>query len=159
MKKLTVFILAAALAVFVGSWPGQMEQVAYAAPHGGGGHGGGHGGGGHGGGRGAGGFVGGGHHGGGHHGGGHFGVWVGPGWGWDPFFYPYYPYYPYPYYNTPTVVVPQQPEEYVMPESQPEETSYWYFCKDPKGYYPYVKSCPGGWMKVVPAPAPPGEED
>ena len=138
MKKLMVFILAAALAVFVGSWPGQVEQVAYAAGHGGGGHGGG------------------GHFGGGH-GGGHFGVWIGPGWGWDPFFYPYYPYYPY--YNTPTVVVPQQPEEYLMPESPSEGTGYWYLCNNPKGYYPYVKSCPGGWMKVVPAPAPPGEED
>jgi hypothetical protein len=26
----------------------------------------------------------------------------------------------------------------------------------PQGYYPYVKSCPGGWMRVVPDTVPPG---
>ena len=147
MKKMIVFVLAAALAVFVGSWPGQADQVAWAAPvghggHGGFGHGGGRGGFGHGGGR-----------------GGHFegGIWFGPGWWWDPFLYPYYPYYPY--YTEPSVVVPQQSEEYLLPEPQPREAGYWYFCRDPKGYYPYVKRCPGGWLKVVPAPAPPGEEE
>ena len=151
MKKVTVFVLAAALALFVGSWPGQGVQIAYAEPagHRGGhfeGHGGGHfegrGGGGH--------FDG--------HGGGHFrgGIWYGPGWWWDPFFYPYYPYYPY--YEQPPVVIQQQPE-YVAPEPQPQESSYWYYCRNPKGYYPYVKSCPGGWLKVAPTPGPPGEED
>jgi hypothetical protein len=138
MKKITVFVLAAAMAFFVGSWPGQVEQIAYAAPHGG--HGGG-------------GF----HGGGGWRGGGHFrgGVWIGPGWWWDPFFYPYYP--AYPYYSQPPVVIQQQPQEYILPESQPE-ASYWYYCSNPKGYYPYVKRCPGGWMKVVPNEGPPGEE-
>ena len=24
-----------------------------------------------------------------------------------------------------------------------------------QGYYPYINSCPGGWMKVVPETAPP----
>jgi len=137
MKKVTVFVLAAALAFFVGSWSGQVEQVAWAAPHGGGGgwHGGG----------------------GGWHGG-HFGggIWFGPGWWWDPFFYPFYP--PYPYYSQPPVVV-QQPDQYVEPQQQPAQTNYWYYCNNPKGYYPYVKRCPGGWMKVVPTPAPPGEEE
>jgi hypothetical protein len=33
--------------------------------------------------------------------------------------------------------------------------AYWYCCQDPQGYYRWVKDCPGGWMKVVPAPAPP----
>jgi hypothetical protein len=143
MKKVTVLVLAAVLAVFVGSWTDPGATVAYAAGHGGGGgwRGGGGGGwhGGHGG-----------------HGGGHFNVWFGPGWGWDPFFYPYYPYYPsYPAYQPPVVI--QQPEQYVVPESQPQQTSYWYYCQNPKGYYPYVKRCPGGWMKVVPSPAPPEE--
>jgi hypothetical protein len=93
-------------------------------------------------------------------GGGHFdgGIWIGPWWGWDPFFYPYYPYYPYQYYAPPTVVVPEQPQEYIVPAPQPEESSYWYFCRDAKGYYPYVKSCPGGWMKVVPSPSPPDQD-
>ena len=92
-------------------------------------------------------------------------IWIGPGWGfWDPFYYPYYPYYyPYPgyrYYPAPSVVVPQENEEYVAPEpeSQQEETGYWYFCRKPEGYYPYVERCPSGWMKVVPNTTPPREE-
>lgn len=88
-------------------------------------------------------------------------IWIGPGWGfWDPFYYPYY--YPYPsyrYYPAPSVVVPQQPEEYITPDSQSEEEGgYWYFCRKPEGYYPYVERCPSGWMKVVPNVAPPDED-
>jgi hypothetical protein len=166
-------------ALLLGASIGGNLDSAYAAPamHGGGG--GGHfGGGGHvGGGRGFGG--GGGHFGGGHvshfgggsrgHGfggrGGHFGhgghfrggVWVGAPFFWDPFFYPYYPYYPYPY-SAPstTVVVPEQSDEYIVPEQQ--DSGYWYYCRESRGYYPYIKSCPGGWMKVVPTPAPDQEE-
>lgn len=59
-----------------------------------------------------------------------------------------------PYYSTPPVVIQQQPPVYTQPE-QPQAEAYWYYCQDPQGYYPYVKSCPGGWMKVVPNPAPP----
>jgi hypothetical protein len=92
------------------------------------------------------------------HGGGHFhsSIWIGPSFGfWDPF---YYPYYPYPYYAPPTVVVPEEPI-YVVPAPEQEETHYWYYCKEAKGYYPYVSSCPGGWLKVVPSPAPPEREE
>lgn len=84
------------------------------------------------------------------------GVWIGPGWGGP------YPYYAYPYYAPPVVTQPviiqqQAPEVYVQqaPQSapqQPVEQAYWYFCPDPQGYYPYVKQCPKGWMKVVPTP-------
>jgi hypothetical protein len=101
------------------------------------------------------GHYGGGHYRGGHHGGGHSGnrfywggsVWLGPGY----FYGPRYPYgwgYPYPYYAGPPVVIPQQPPVYLQRE-QPE-SNYWYYCQNPQGYYPYVQSCPGGWMKVVP---------
>jgi hypothetical protein len=90
------------------------------------------------------------------HGGGRFGVdlWLGPGWGpwWGP-----YPYaYPYAYPPSP-VIIEKQPDLYIEP--QPQEQRYWYFCKDPEGYYPYVKRCPNGWMKVVPSPAPAGPEE
>lgn len=75
-------------------------------------------------------------------------VW-GPGW-WGP------PYYSYPYYPpAPPVVIQQQPQEYIYqrtPQSEPQQ--YWYYCTESKAYYPYVKRCPGGWMKVVPTPAP-----
>jgi hypothetical protein len=86
------------------------------------------------------------------------GVFVGPGWGpgwWGP--YPYYPYYPY--YSTPPVVIEKQPDTYIQKAPQDEQPSYWYFCKDPEGYYPYVKKCPKGWLKVLPSPSPEGEEE
>lgn len=106
-------------------------------------------------------------HGGGHGGGhdGHFSfggsVWLGPGWGWGPWwwgpsYYPYYPYYPY-YYGEPPVVIEQQPQTYDEPapqQQQAEDQYYWYFCPESKNYYPYVKKCPKGWLKVVPPPAP-----
>lgn len=79
-------------------------------------------------------------------------IWIGPGW--DPWWG--YPYYPYPYYPAPPVINQQQPI-YVEPVPQQEEQSYWYYCPDPQGYYPYVQKCPKGWMKVIPSPAPADE--
>jgi hypothetical protein len=29
---------------------------------------------------------------------------------------------------------------------------YWYYCSNPAGYYPYVKSCRGPWRAVTPTP-------
>ncbi len=87
------------------------------------------------------------------HRGGHaeFGVFVGPGlwwpgW-WEP--YPYYPYYPSP------IVIQQPTDLYVQPVPQADVPDYWYFCPEPQGYYPYVKQCPKGWMRVVPPANPP----
>jgi hypothetical protein len=95
------------------------------------------------------------------HGGGH-----GGGWGWGPAIglgvlglgvwelsRPYYPYS----YQTPVVVEQPPTEIYVQPAppQQPVETNYWYYCQNPEGYYPYVKYCPKGWMKVIPSPPPP----
>ncbi|HAM52592.1 MAG TPA: hypothetical protein DCP92_18540 [Nitrospiraceae bacterium] len=83
-------------------------------------------------------------------------VWVGPGWGpwWGPAYYPYSygPYYPY--YSPPPYAAQQQSQVYVQQTQQPEEQSYWYFCTNPQGYYPYIKQCPKGWLKVVPPSAP-----
>ena len=89
---------------------------------------------------------------------GHYGGWYRPYRPWGPRFYwggpmvvgP--PWYPYGYYAAPPVVV-QSPPVYVEPE-QPQQ-NYWYYCQDSQAYYPYVKNCPGGWMKVVPEPTPP----
>ena len=87
----------------------------------------------------------------------------GPGWGvaWG-LGYPYYGYPYYPYYGAAPVIVEQPATEvYMQPDlqeaapSQPVETGYWYYCQNPQGYYPYVKQCPNGWMKVVPSPPPP----
>jgi hypothetical protein len=83
------------------------------------------------------------------------GVWVGPGWGaWGP---GWWGPSVYPYYVSPPVVIEQQPQTYIQSTPAPEEQVYWYYCQNPQGYYPYVKKCPNGWMKVVP-PASPDEE-
>jgi hypothetical protein len=68
---------------------------------------------------------------------------VGGSW----YFYPA-PVYPYPDPYVPPVVVPAQP----MPPSAPSPT-YWYYCPNPPGYYPYTAACPTNWMLV---PASPG---
>ena len=81
---------------------------------------------------------------------GHFsgGVWIGaPVWG------PWWGSYPY-YYSVPPVVIERPGVDYYIlsPPEQREEPAYWYYCRKPEGYYPYVKQCPDGWMKVVPTP-------
>lgn len=38
--------------------------------------------------------------------------------------------------------------------AQAAQESWWYYCVDAKTYYPYVKQCPGGWLRVAPQPAP-----
>ena len=84
------------------------------------------------------------------------GIWIGPAWPWWGWGEPYYPY-PYPYYySEPPVVIQQENPLYEQQMPQAEEQQYyWYFCQESKAYYPYVKQCPGGWLKVVPTPPPP----
>jgi hypothetical protein len=31
-------------------------------------------------------------------------------------------------------------------------TSWWYLCASPRGAYPYVRECPGGWERVPAVP-------
>lgn len=90
--------------------------------------------------------------------GGHWGgsVWIGPGWG---------PVYPYPFYVGPPavierpVIIREPPPVYVEKAPSLRDEDYWYYCPDPQGYYPEVKKCPKGWLKVVPSPEPPDEEE
>ena len=35
-------------------------------------------------------------------------------------------------------------------ETAPAPVSYWYYCTDPAGYYPYVSQCTKAWIPVVP---------
>jgi hypothetical protein len=123
-------------------------------------------------------WAGGGHHGGhyGWHGNFHYG-WYGPryGWGYYPYrgYYPFYwgawiggwpyggwpyasytagwPYLGWPYYSSGVTA----PPAYSAPAQ--EQPYYWYYCRDPQGYYPYIKSCPGGWIPVVPNETPPNQ--
>ena len=87
----------------------------------------------------------------------HLGVMIGQGWG--PWYYP--PSYYYPPYYPPVIVQPQQPQVYIEQQQAPgaaagpvttAPANYWYYCAAARGYYPYVKECPGGWQKVLPQP-------
>ena len=95
----------------------------------------------------------------------HFGVHIGaPLW-----YYPHY-YYPPPryYYHAPVIVQSappvyvERPAEFVerpaepAAQHEPAAQGWWYYCEQTRGYYPYVKTCPGGWQRVPPAPAPAG---
>jgi hypothetical protein len=68
------------------------------------------------------------------------------------------PVYPYwrPYVYPPVVVAPApvyvQPAPQVYVQPPPPQTTYWYYCDNPQGYYPYVQQCPGGWRPVSPPP-------
>ncbi|MGD0961874.1 MAG: hypothetical protein ABSB19_18845 [Methylomonas sp.] len=102
--------------------------------------------------------------------GGRFGVYIGApfyggyyGYGYGyPYAYPYgYPYYPPAVAAVPAPMAPQtyiqQSPSVVQPpppavQQQPQQGSYWHFCSDPEGYYPYIKECPGGWQLVQPSP-------
>lgn len=77
---------------------------------------------------------------------GRLGWWWVVGGAWYAYPVPIYPY-PSPWEPPPTGYLP--PPAAPLPPPTP----YWYHCESPKGYYPYVPSCPGGW-KQVPATPP-----
>src|ERR1700761_6864638 len=65
------------------------------------------------------------------------------------------------YYAPPPVVYAPPPVVYAAPPPQPayvsQPSSSWYYCDNPRGYYPYVASCPTAWREVPAQPnaAPP----
>jgi hypothetical protein len=73
------------------------------------------------------------------------------------------PWY-YPSYYPPIIIERQAPPVYierspvyveqppVEREAQTRYSGYWYYCQSPSGYYPEVRECPGGWVKVPPRP-------
>jgi hypothetical protein len=74
---------------------------------------------------------------------GRFGWWWIVGGAW--YYYPA-PVYPYPDpYRPPVAVVPPAPAA----------PAYWYYCRNPAGYYPYVPDCPSGWLPQPATVAPP----
>ena len=82
-----------------------------------------------------------------------FGVVVGGPLWFGPAYYPSY-YYP-PYYAPLPVAPPVYIEQgEAQPAPAPRPQAYWYYCAEAKGYYPYVKECPGGWQRVAPQPPP-----
>jgi hypothetical protein len=75
---------------------------------------------------------------------------------WGPrYYYPPPPpvyYYPAP----PLIAAPAAPPTYIERDDDeappPSPSQWWYWCPSAKGYYPYVKDCPGGWQRVPPQP-------
>ena len=68
---------------------------------------------------------------------------------------PVYPYYPPPYYTYPPPVVYAPAPVYVAPPPVVYQTPQsWYYCDNPKGYYPYVTSCATEWRQVPATPKP-----
>ena len=70
--------------------------------------------------------------------------------------YPYYPYYPYypsyypaPAYYPPAYAAPAAVAPAAAPA--PAAAQSWYYCDNPKGYYPYVQSC-SAWRQVSATP-------
>jgi hypothetical protein len=106
-----------------------------------------------------------------HHSGARVGVFIGV-----PLAAPYYPYYYRPpYYGyAPVITVPAAPTSYVEqsragvtsssdansannttntpPQTNVNAGNWWYFCRNPQGYYPYVRECQQGWQQVAPKP-------
>ncbi len=78
---------------------------------------------------------------------GRMGWWwvVGPSW----YFYPS-PVYPYPSPWEPPASALVSPPQGTVPSAPP--TQYWYYCDAAHGYYPYVPTCPEGWVQKPAAP-------
>ena len=56
----------------------------------------------------------------------------------------------------PPVVAAPSTQVYIQPSPQasvqPPPAASWYYRDNPRGYYPYVQQCPGGWRAVAPTP-------
>jgi hypothetical protein len=84
---------------------------------------------------------------------------------------PYYPYsspYYYPEVVVNTVISPTPPTIYVQQTDNPSsyQNQYaspsqpasvtpetggndWYYCNNPDGFYPAIRSCPAGWQRIA----------
>ena len=78
------------------------------------------------------------------------------------YFEPYYPLGGYwatsPVFSSPMVLAPTRAPTYIQRNevsgpAQAQQRNYWYYCRNPEGYYPYVKQCSGQWIKVPPQPS------
>lgn len=82
---------------------------------------------------------------------------IGGTWHYRPYprYYAQPQYYVYAY---PPVVALQSPPVYIERSGQQEliqpTQPWWYYCDNPRGYYPYVRVCPNGWQRVPAQPPP-----
>lgn len=63
------------------------------------------------------------------------------------------------FYDAPIYPYPAYVSDYYVDEGAYGPGSYWYYCSNPAGYYPYVQSCGTPWQPVPatpPQPTPPG---
>ncbi len=84
----------------------------------------------------------------------HGGVFFGPSIGFGMYAPLWVP--PPVYYAPPPVVVQQgyvAPPAYGPPAAEPQNPGYWYYCANPQGYYPYIRTCNGQWQTVPANPA------
>lgn len=86
-----------------------------------------------------------------HHRHAHAGIFIGVPLRW------HYPPQQYYYSYPPLIATPATPPVYIersdVPQAQSPTSNYWwYYCRDPQGYYPYVKQCPTGWQQVPARP-------
>jgi len=84
------------------------------------------------------------------------GVYIGAPAFWGAWPYAWGASYAVPYPVAPVVINSAPPQVVVQPAPAAAE-SYWYYCTQPAGYYPYVQNCSQPWMKVV--PQVPGRND
>jgi hypothetical protein len=93
-------------------------------------------------------------------------LWWGGGYYYGPPYGSPYGYAPVP----PVVVSPPSPPVYIERDQEPAPvpsapapsapaapsaapaTQWWYLCSNPRGAYPYVRECPGGWERVPALP-------
>jgi len=83
-------------------------------------------------------------------------ILVGGEWVFNPGYWQ--PYAPVVMVQPAPVVVQQAPTEYIEQQQQQRvaappnlDPNFWYYCRDPAGYYPYVQNC-AAWQQVTPVP-------
>jgi opacity protein-like surface antigen len=94
----------------------------------------------------------------GYYGQGYYGPGYGYGYGYAVPGYTYGAPPPMVYIERNQPVTPAQPPAPVAPAAPSGAApgnDWWYLCASPRGAYPYVRECPGGWERV-PA-VPPGQ--
>jgi hypothetical protein len=81
------------------------------------------------------------------------GVYIGAPAYWGGWPYSWGAGYAVPYvlpYAAAPLVVATAPQVIVQSAPPAGADSFWYYCTQPAGYFPYVQSCSQQWMKVVP---------
>ncbi|RFC36744.1 MAG: hypothetical protein DID92_2727743521 [Candidatus Nitrotoga sp. SPKER] len=90
--------------------------------------------------------------------------YYGPSYYGSPYYYPPAPVYYPPVQPAPVVYTERRDDPPIRTQEAPRnlaqnvQTSWWYYCVDSNGYYPYVNKCPGGWLRVAPQPAPDSDD-